>query len=59
MIEIVNNTVNLCSSCQFEYPSCPVEDEIIFGDNTGYDNICCCNCYEPLLERDVERGGYK
>ena len=55
-----NNRVMLCKSCSFNYPDCPVEIESVkFGDGIGCDNICCCNRYDPILEKDFERGGYK
>lgn len=55
-----NNCVMLCNSCSFNYPDCPSEIESVeFGDGAGCDNICCCNRYEPILEKDFERGGYK
>ena len=55
-----NNKVNLCKSCCQNYPECSAEDEdVIFGDSIGDDNICCCRKYEPLMERDYDRGGYK
>ena len=58
---IENNHVHLCNSCCNSYPECAIDTEIsvIFGDGKGCDNICCCNKYEPLMERDYERGGYK
>lgn len=58
MMEIKNNHVHLCNSCLNHYPECG-DVEITFGDGDGNDNICCCNKYEPIMERDVERGGYK
>ena len=55
-----NNHVHLCNSCFKSYPDCSDDEHAIeFGDGIGGDNICCCNKYEPLLERDYERGGYK
>lgn len=55
-----NNQVHLCNSCFKSYPECSDDEHSIeFGDGIGCDNICCCNKYEPLLERDYERGGYK
>lgn len=55
-----NNCIMLCKSCGFNYPDCPAEIESVeFGDDVGCDNICCCNRYEPLMEKDFERGGYK
>ena len=51
---IRNNKVNLCDSCRFAYPEC--EGEVIFGDGVGNDNICCCNCYFPLMSHNEEDG---
>lgn len=41
-----NNKVNLCDSCRNNYPEC--NGDVLFGDGVGNDNICCCNCYNPL-----------
>lgn len=55
-----SNTVHLCKSCSNFYPMCSDDEhKILFGDGNGKDNICCCNKYEPLLEHDYDRGGYK
>ena len=43
---VTNNKVNLCDSCQNNYPEC--NGDVLFGDGVGNDNICCCNCYKPL-----------
>ena len=57
---IENNSVCLCNSCCNKYPECESEDiDIVFGDGVGNDNICCCNKYEPIVEHDYDRGGYK
>ena len=57
---IENNSVHLCCSCCNYYPECSDENHNVeFGDGKGNDNICCCNKYEPLMEHDYERGGYK
>lgn len=53
-----NNYVHLCDSCCNCYPGCS-SDNVVFGDGKGNDNICCCNRYEPLMEHDYDRGGYK
>ena len=45
------NQVNLCDSCEWEYPDCPRCAEIVFGTGTGGDNICACNEYLPLTTR--------
>lgn len=55
---VKNNKVHLCDSCCKHIADCDA-DNILFGDSTGYDNVCCCASYEPLLERDHDRGGYK
>lgn len=55
-----NNSVHLCNSCCNYYPECSDENHIVkFGDGKGNDNVCCCNKYEPLMEHDYDRGGYK
>ena len=42
-----NNKVHLCNSCQHNYPDCSAEqNDVIFGDGIGNDNICCCAKYE-------------
>ena len=59
---VKNNYVHLCNSCCKSYPECSDDDDehaIEFGDGVGDDNICCCNKYEPLMEHDYDRGGYK
>lgn len=45
----IHNAVNLCDSCDHEYPDCPSDskDDIIFGDGVGNDNICACRYYTP------------
>lgn len=59
-MEITNNCINLCQSCYKEYPNCDANnDDIVFGDGIGNDNICCCSKYLPLVERDTDRNGYK
>lgn len=45
-IIITNNEVNLCESCQEQYPVCSAE--VFFGTGLGMDNICCCNKYNPI-----------
>lgn len=55
-MEITNNRIHLCQSCHKEYPNCDANnDDIVFGDGIGNDNICCCNKYLPLVERDTEQ----
>ena len=46
MITIENNKVNLCDSCRKTFPDCGAV-EVLFGDGTGEDNICCCRKYTP------------
>lgn len=59
-MKITNNCIHLCQSCYKEYPNCDANnDDIVFGDGIGNDNICCCNKYLPLVERDTDRGGHK
>lgn len=60
MKEVSNNHIHLCQSCYKEFPNCDADNnDIMFGDGTGNDNICCCNKYIPIMERDTDRGGYK
>ena len=46
---VKNNNIHLCWSCQNNsYPECPAKvKDILFGDDVGNDNICCCNAYRP------------
>ena len=47
-----NNKVNLCDSCMEDIATCQTTgDDFIYGDGQGYDNICCCNKYKPLVSR--------
>ena len=41
-------SVNLCDSCEWQYPECPDSNQKIFGNGTGGDNICCCSGYQPI-----------
>lgn len=60
MKEVSNNHIHLCQSCYKEIANCDADNnDIMFGDGTGNDNICCCNKYLPIMERDTDRGGYK
>lgn len=46
---IQNNAVHLCDSCQYTYVTCPSHDnDAVFGDGKGNDNICACNKYRPI-----------
>ena len=48
-VQIANNEVHLCSSCQYTYVTCPSHgNDAFFGDGTGNDNICVCNKYKPI-----------
>ena len=40
-----NNQVHLCNSCKYNYPECPYDANVIFGDGRGNDNICACSKY--------------
>lgn len=53
MISVTQNKVNLCSSCKHSYPSCPAKvADVLCGDGTGYDNICCCAYYKPKCDTE-------
>lgn len=53
MISVTQNKVNLCSSCKHGYPSCPAKvADVLYGDGTGYDNICCCAYYKPKCDTE-------
>lgn len=46
-----DNQINLCDSCDYSYPDCPIEnDDVIFGNGIGNDNICACNKYKPSAQ---------
>ena len=45
------NRVNLCDSCEWEYPDCPTHRNIVFGTGVGGDNICACDEYIPITTR--------
>lgn len=48
----IKNQTHLCNSCIYFYPECPSEDEdVIYGNGIGNDNICACAKYAPLTER--------
>ena len=62
------NQVHLCDSCRHVSPECPSEeDDVIYGNGKGNDNICACNKYEPSVQpertcvncgRTVNNGGW-
>ena len=46
-----DNQVHLCDSCHYGYPVCPaMNNEVIFGNGKGHDNICACAKYIPSTE---------
>ena len=48
-----DNQINLCDSCDYLYPDCPAKnDDVIFGNGIGNDNICACNKYQPTIQPD-------
>ena len=48
------NQVHLCDSCRHVFPECPSEeDDVIYGNGKGNDNICACNKYEPSAQPEV------
>ena len=49
---IVGNKVNLCESCNHEYPVCMAGSaDVLFGDGVGNDNVCCCSYYAPIKKK--------
>ena len=51
----INNQINLCDSCKYLYPACPSEeDDVLYGNGIGNDNICACNKYDPLKTKEDE-----
>ena len=47
----LDNQINLCDSCDYSYPDCPSKnDDVIFGNDIGNDNICACNKYKPFIQ---------
>lgn len=43
----LNNQINLCDSCRHTYPDCPAgEEDVLYGNGKGGDNICACGKYE-------------
>lgn len=48
-----DNQTNLCDSCDYSYPDCPSKnDDVIFGNGIGNDNICACNKYKPSAQTE-------
>lgn len=48
----LNNQIHLCDSCKYNYPNCPSENEdVLFGNGVGNDNICCCAKYLASADR--------
>ena len=46
-----DNQIHLCDSCDYSYPDCPSKnDDVIFGNGIGNDNICACNKYKPSAQ---------
>lgn len=49
-----DNQTNLCDSCDYSYPDCPTKnDDVIFGNGIGNDNICACNKYKPSAQPEI------
>ena len=52
-----DNQINLCNSCDYSYPDCPSKnDDVIFGNDIGNDNICACNKYKPSAQPERKTG---
>ena len=52
-----DNQTNLCDSCNYSYPDCPSKnDDVIFGNGIGNDNICACNKYKPSAHPERKKG---
>lgn len=50
-MEQLDTKRNLCSECCYPYPECPAtENDVIFGDGVGNDNICCCEKFKSDTE---------
>lgn len=48
----LNNQTHLCDSCKYNYQNCPSENEdVLFGNGVGNDNICCCAKYLASADR--------
>ena len=51
----LNNQIHLCDSCKYNYPNCPSENEdVLFGNGVGNDNICCCAKYFVSADRPIK-----
>lgn len=61
--QISGNAVNLCETCKYDFPECPKDSNVIFGDGKGSDNVCACSSYEvytvPISKREWYQRGYK
>lgn len=43
-----DNMVNLCDSCRDRFADCDAnDDDVIFGDGEGHDNVYACSKYHP------------
>jgi len=52
-----DNQINLCDNCKYLYPDCPSKnDDVIFGNGVGNDNICACNKYKPSAQLETCNG---
>lgn len=50
--QVHNNSIHLCDSCQYSFPSCLANaEDVLFGNGKGNDNICACNKYNPQPKR--------
>ena len=48
-----DNQTNQCDSCDYSYQDCPIKNnDVIFGNDIGNDNICACNKYKPPTRPD-------
>lgn len=57
MESIKNNEVILCDSCCCQHPDCG-DNEVVFGDSVGNDNIVACNKYEAITLRHPKDNGH-
>ncbi len=50
----LNNQVHLCNSCKYDFPDCPSKnDDIVFGNGAGNDNVCACAKYSHSVSEDI------